>query len=808
MGLPKDAALALFRPFVVQKLQEMGYAKHPLEAQTVLAKNGKEVYAALEKVVADRPVLVKRDPALHKYSIQGFDVKLVEGNTMKLHPLVCGGFTADFDGDVMRAYVPISKEAVQEAHRMKPSQNLFAESTGKVMYVPTLDSALGLYKMSVAGKDSGQTFKHVNDVLAAAKSGKIGPTDIAHVGGKPVTAARVLLADAVPEGMRSKILHNVHEHIDGKKLKDIYTEIGKNHHGDFTRSADALKDIGNHAAFGTVPIPGTKDYLTVGAHSLSLADMKTLGEVRDPIINKAHEDVAKIRKAHGFNADSDAKVVARYKDAELELKKHISSIHHTKGNNLHTMYLAGVKPGWDQYKQLIFGPMLLEDSSGKTITTPVTRSYSEGLDVAGYWTQMHGARKGSVQKVQEVSEPGALTKLIMQSTLNTVVSHPDCGTQKGVLLPIHEPDVHDRVLARDFRNAKVHIAAGTLMTAREVDTIKKSDPHAQVLVRSPLRCEHGNGVCQKCAGISPNGHQHTLGTNLGVIASQTVGERAVQLMLKSFHSGGTASVGGGPTLIGGFKRLEQLTTLPEKIPNSAVLAAKSGVIGKIEHTPTGVNVFVDGHKHFVGKDPSGNTLHKPHGNSPWAGLAEGMSVKAGDHLTDPTRTIVNPRHLYEATRSIETVQNHLADEMHKLYASEDVKRRHLETVVRGLTSITKVVDPGGASGILRGEFKPLSSVNALNRELQKAGRPLIEHTPTIRGVETVPHDMQDDWIAKLQHRRLIDTIVGAATHGEKANIHGTHPITGLAYGARFGLNKRHALQPGLSDHKDVPEYHY
>lgn len=712
--------------------------------------------------------------------------------------------------DTMRAYVPISKEAVQEAHRMKPSQNLFAESTGQIMYVPSLDSALGLYKMSLPGAKTDHKFTSTQDILAAAKSGKMGPRDIVQLNGKPTTAARVLLADALPEAMRPKMLHGVDDHINGSRLRDLYTEIGKSHKAEFAKSADALKDIGNHAAFGTVPIPNSKDYLTIGAHSLSLADMKTLAEVRDPVVNAAHHDVAEIRKKFGKTPDADAKVVARYKEAEKQLRAHIAAIPHEKGNNLHTMYLAGVKPGWDQYKQLIFGPMLLEDSTGKTITTPVTRSYSEGLDVAGYWTQMHGARKGSVQKVQEVSEPGALTKLIMQSTLNTVVAAPDCGTSRGVLLPVSgaASDVHDRVLARDFSHGGLHVPAGTTLDPRVVDKIRAASPTAQVLVRSPLRCEHGNGVCQKCAGLSPNGHHHPLGTNIGVIASQTVGERAVQLMLKSFHSGGTASIGGGPTLIGGFKRLEQLTTLPEKVPNQATLAMRSGTISKIEHKPTGVDVYVDGHKHFVGKDPSGQELHKPHAGSQWTGLAVGQTVKAGDHLSDPTRSIVNPRDLYKATGSIEVVQNHLADEMHKLYASENVKRRHLETVVRGLTSVTKVVDPGGASGILRGEFKPLASVHSLNKELQKAGRPLIEHTPTLRGVETVPHDMQDDWIAKLQHRRIIDTLTGAAALGSKANIHGTHPITGLAYGARFGLTKRHSAQPGLHDHKDVPEHYY
>ena len=478
------------------------------------------------------------------------------------------------------------------------------------------------------------------------------------------------------------------------------------------------------------------------------------------------------------------------------------------GSNLHTMFKAGVKPGWDQYKQLVFAPMLLTDSTGKIIPTPVTRSYSEGLDVSGYWTQMHGARRGSVQKVQAVQDPGYLSKLLMQSSVDTLVSAPDCGTSKGVLLPASDKDVHDRVLAQGFTSDKLHVPPGTVLTPQVLGQIRGVNQSAKLLVRSPMRCESGEGICQKCSGLSANGHLHPIGTNVGVHAAQAVGERAVQLMLKSFHQGGVAVIGGGSKTLGAFDRLNQLTGLPEGIPHSATLAMRSGVVEDIKHTPTGVHVTVGGKSHFVGKDPSGVGLHQPHAGSDWAGIRVGQHVSAGDHLSDPHRTVVNPHHLYEATRSMEKVQNHLADEMFKLYKDEGILRKHVEVVVRNMSNLTRVDEPGDASGILRGELKPASAVHALNKQLLAAGRKPVEHSPVLRGVVGMPLAIQDDWLAKLQHLGLRDTLTHAAATGAVSRLHGPHPIPGLAYGAEFGRTKAHANLPGLNHLADVKEHHY
>ncbi len=812
VGFPREAALDLFRPFVVRKLQEMGHASNPLEAQKVLALRGPASFAALQKVVEERPTLLKRDPSLHKYSIQGFDVKLTTGNAIKLHPLVCGGFTADFDGDVMRAYVPISKDAISEVHRMKPTNNLFSEASNRLMYVPTLGSALGIYKTSLPGKDTGKEFSSHGHVVAAARDKSITVNDIVTVDGKKTTAGRVLLSMTLPQALQGDVLHDIHKPLDAKALDSLLTRLGKDHHADFDKSVNMIKDVGYHASFGVIPVPGMPQgkevYIPVGAHSLSLKDLQTHSSVRDGLLATAHSDVAKIRKTDGHTAAADARVVDRYQTAETAMKASVTNVDPLHGSNLHTMFKAGVKPGWDQYKQLVFAPMLLKDSTGRTIPTPVTRSYSEGLDVSGYWTQMHGARSGSVQKVQAVQDPGYLSKLLMQSSVDTLVSSHDCGTKRGVLLPVADDDVHDRVLAADYHTDKLHLPAGTMLNPRTVGQIRAADHTAKLLVRSPMRCEHGEGICQKCAGLSSSGQLHQVGANIGVHAAQAVGERAVQLMLKAFHTGGVAVVGGGSKTLGAFDRLNQLTGLPENIPYSATLSMRAGKVEEIKHTPTGVHVVVAGKSHFVGKDPAGHPLHEPHGPSDWSGLKVGQHVAAGDHLSDPHRTVVNPHHLYEATGSMERVQNHLADEVFKLYKGEGILRKHVEVVVRNMSNLTKVVEPGDASGILRGEFKPASSVHALNKQLLAAGRQPVEHTPVLRGVSTMPQAIQEDWMAKLQHMGIRNTLVNAAAEGAVSHLHGAHPIPGLAYGAEFGLNKAHSNLPGRRHLADVKEYHY
>jgi hypothetical protein len=242
---------------------------------------------------------------------------------------------------------------------------------------------------------------------------------------------------------------------------------------------------------------------------------------------------------------------------------------------------------------------------------------------------------------------------------------------------------------------------------------------------------------------------------------------------------------------------------------------ESGKIDKIDKTPTGVDIWIGGHKHFVGKDPKGLPLNEelPHVVKTektvlWSPPKVGMHVEAGESLSDPNRTTLNPHDLYKATGSIDRVQNHLASEVYKLYKDQGIKRRTVEVLVKAMSNLTKVIDPGDHPHILRGEFHPLSVVQRMNSELVKAGERPIEHEPTLKGVNMMPLAVQEDWMAKLQHEKLSGTLMDAAAMHGVSNIHGLHPVPGMAYGSEFGMTSDKSKIPGLEHLKDVPGHHY
>jgi DNA-directed RNA polymerase subunit beta' len=841
VGLPKHAALNLYRPFVIRKLTDMGAIQNEVQGDAFIAKESPAVWRALTKVMEERPVLLKRDPALHKHSVQAFKAIPVEGSAIKIHPLVTGGFNADFDGDTMSAYVPITREAVHEAHKMFPSNNLFSESSGKVMFQPTLESALGLYKLSLSGKETSKKYYHPDNVLDAVRKGDLEMTDVVHLNGKKTTAGRILMASALPENMRQSMLHGLDEHINGKGLDKLLTEVAKKHSDQFGETVNRLKDLGNGAAFGSVTAPqpnsaghgfafhkmdktpvavrdGTSVFIPMKAHTLSLDDFTPDVQSRKQALAPADKERDRINHSRLSQGEKDQQIITTYKKATDEMQALHQKKQDKDPNNLYTMYKAGVKPGWEQYKQMVLAPMIYSDALNREIPTPVTKSYAEGLDIGGYWTQMHGARHGAVMKVQQVSEPGAISKQLQNNMMNMLVDEHDCGTTRGISLDINEPDLHDRYLQQRFTHGKLDIPAGELLTPDLIAKIKVAKKDAHLIVRSPLKCESEKGVCQKCAGLSSSGQPQDLGTNVGVHAAHAVGERAMQLTLKSFHMGGVSEQHGSK-LLSSFSRFKQLMGMQEEIPNEATIAMVGGRIEQVQPTATGVDIFIGGRKHHVGKDDAGVALHKNlHGAEsmetyqPWKPPVVGLHVTAGDNLSDPNRTFVNPRHIYEATGSMEKVQNHLTNEIYNLYKDSHgnpmLKRRAVETVVKAMTDLTQVTDPGGHPDLLRGEFRPLPVVNKMNKDLLAHGQAPIEHKPVLKGIDPLPRSMQEDWMAKLQHNHLKDTLLDASATAGVSHIHGAHPIPGIVYGAEFGLTQKDSLAPGREHLKSVPAHHY
>jgi DNA-directed RNA polymerase subunit beta' len=764
--------MEIYKPFVVREMRSFAGVS-PLKAQQLIADGDELAKRALERVVTDRPLLLKRDPVLHKYGVQAFKPVLTSGKAVKIHPLVTSGYNADFDGDTMAAFVPVSNDAVDEAKKMFPSRNLFSPATGKLMYRPTHESQLGLYMLNQEGKKTNTSFNTMAEAAEAAKKGKVGLTDSVKIGQQRTTVGRALIANALPEPMRQGVLTGKMD-MDGAGQSALLTQVAKEHKNDFGEVANKLKDLGNK-------------YASTNVLSIGLEDIRADKRGRDRILANADRKVQEIMARPGSVEEKQKKAVQVYDAASASMVRSIEQTHGEKGKNLYHMMKAGVKPQMDAYRQAVMAPMLMMNAKGEVIPTPIRRSWSEGLDTADYWTQMSGARKGVVQKVQSVQEPGYFTKQVINSVMNNSISTDDCGTKKGISLPVDEKDILDRRLASSIKVGKKTYPAGMLVTPGVRDSLRNNKVR-RVVVRSPLRCEHGGtGICSKCYGLDENGQDAPVGKNVGIISAQAIGERATQLAMRVFHEGGVAPVGAKgrqkAVLTDEFNRVQQLVGMPEHVPGSAPLSTISGKVDKIQRDPAGgTNVFVGGVRHYV---PQNRGEPLAFSGEKSVKLKKGMTVGKGDPLSAGP---VNPHELLPLA-GINKTQSYMAGQLYGLYQGQGIRRRNIETVVKSMTNLSKVRDPGDDGEFIRGDFAPTSKLQAINKQLSAQGKKPVVHTPVLKGVKTLPLDMQTDWMARLNHEDLNSTIIDAANQGWSSNIHGNHPIPALAYGAEFGKGK-------------------
>lgn len=767
VGLPRNAAMELYKPFVVAQLSKWGH--DPLSAQQKIREGHDLAMKALEKVVTERPILLKRDPVLHKYSVMAFNPVLVEGKAIQIHPLVTGGFNADFDGDTMAGTVPLSKEAVEEARKMFPSKNLFSPTTGGVMYTPSQEALLGLHMLSKWGANKGKGFENVADLEKAVDRGEVHVTDVVNIrslGSKDTTLGRLKLSARLPKGFApaTKLLHDPTYEINKTTLgKDIVPGLAKQHTDKFAGVVDDLKNLGNEYSFKL-------------GFSFGLKDLAPLKE-RGKILDAAHAQVAHLNKVVKDKDELEKKTVEVYQKATENLDAAAKTQLSAEGNRLGMMVYSGARGKTDQLRQMVAAPMLMQDSTNRTIPTPVTRSYAEGLDIGDYWLAQHGARKGTLQRAMGTSEPGAISKDIINTTMSTVVVSQDCRTNHGVTMRIGggkklDKDVFDRFTAAPYKlKDGTTVREKTLITPEVVSRLVNSK-HDKILVRSALKCEHGDGICSTCFGLNENGKLHDTGTNIGVLAGQALGEPAVQMAMDAFHSGGIASSERGAKSVDRFTRLENLLKMPKQLRDEATLSTVAGKITHIKKDPTGgVDIFIGGVKHLVPKHLVGEGLH------------EGMEIKKGDRLSEG---YINPHGLLAATKDIHAVQNYLTNEMYDgLYEKEGVRRRNVEVVVRAVTNLSKIKDPGHSEW-LHGDIIPRSVIEEHNRNLPKGEKPVL-HDAILSGVREIPSLASTNWMARLNYQKLHTTIQQAAGQGWTADLHGTNPIPGLAHGSSFGL---------------------
>lgn len=757
LGLPTAIALEMYKPFVVRELHtQRGYT--PLQAQDLVKKKDPIAMEALQKVVVGHPVLFKRDPALHKFSVMAFHPKLIPGKAIGVHPLVCGGFGADFDGDAMALYVPVSHEAVDEAKKMLPSKNLFSATHGGLMNVPDQDSLLGLYQTTAWGKPAKVVPTTTEQALALLHDGKVSATDEITVAGRKTTIGRWVLASKLPKEISAeRLLHDATFRFDKGGINQLLTEIAHKTPTSYALVVDFWKDIGNRLAY-------------MHGSSFSIQDFHDGKDLRDEILKPLQAAEAKIRASSIPHAQKDAEIIKLYSAAIPELERRGKARYSAaKDNRVYEWMDAGARGKWVQFGQLVMGPLVVAGSKGDAVPVPITKSYGEGLPLAEYWASMHGARKGALDRAMGTSEPGALTKDIINTVINMQITGHDCLTHQGVSMGVAERDVEGRYTVEAV--ATPPTPAGTLLTPSILAAMRKAGVK-NVIVRTPLHCKMPHGICAMCFGHNEFNKLHPVGANIGVIAGHALGEPVTQLAMQSRHTGGVVQAKEG--LFDAFKRAKQLFKMPQTLPNASILSTHAGPIQKVVKDTAlgGHDIYIGGVRHYV---PAQQDLLEH--------VKPGAEMKKGEAMSTG---FVDPRQLLKLTNNMQAVRGYLTNEISKTYGADRVRRRNIETVVRAMTNLTQIESAPDHPEYMRGALMPLSEIEHANSTATADGLAKIHHKPVLKSMTEMPLAMQEDWLARLNYNKLESTYREGAAQGWRSNIHGS-PVPGLAHGAEYGL---------------------
>jgi len=757
LGIPKTVAKTLYEPFVVKELTQPPYSMNVADAKQALKDEREAAMRILDTQLEKRPLAMKRDPALHRHSVQGFYPKIVSGNAIRVSPLVVAGYNMDFDGDQVSLYVPVTNEAAEDVKRMTPSNILKSPTSHEIMYFPRLEAQLGLFMMTKPGERKATAYSSESALLKDYVDGKLEQTDIVRLNGKDTTPGRAIVAGALPAGeTREKVLHDLDFDLTGKNTRRI---IGA--HASEPNVYKGIVQKLNQIGFTQATAMG---------YSVGLKDFRTLKVIRDAALKKA--DIAASHLPE-HAPDRNERLVKIYMDASEEIREGAEKKFGKEFNALMTMWKAGAKGDWLNIRQILSTPMIVDSPTGP-VPLPIRHSYSEGLDSAEYWIAGHGARKGMYDRVMEASLPGSINKQLTNVAMGMSITEPDCGVKAGISRPVDSPDIIDRYTAEPVKIGSRTLPKNTLITSQIVDSLKKAKK-TSVVIRSPLRCSAHKGMCSKCYGLGPDGKPASVGTNVGVIAAQALGERGTQLALRSFHSAGATST--KKSVINSIGRVRQLVAMPEILPGSATLSTEGGTVSRVEKDPAGgFRVWVGDTDHYV---PFGMDLIKKRGDK----------VKRGEALS---KGVVNPHELLPLA-GVNAVQSYLADELDGLYSREGVRRVHDEVLVRAVTNLGTVVDPGDHPDLLPSDTTSVQSIEAWNAEHR--GEKPVKYETVLKGVDVLPLEQTEDWLTRLAYRRPAETITRGAVEGWTSHLHGNSPVPGVVYGAEFGLPPKGSKTP-------------
>ncbi|MDF2607101.1 MAG: DNA-directed polymerase, beta subunit, predominant form [Bacillales bacterium] len=781
-GLPKEMALELFKPFVMKKLVESGVAHNIKSAKRMVERVQPQVWDVLEEVISDHPVLLNRAPTLHRLGIQAFQPILVEGRAIKLHPLACTAYNADFDGDQMAVHVPLSVEAQAEARfLMLAAHNILKPSDGKPVCVPTQDMVLGSYYLTIDKDDvkgEGKAFSSPEEVIMAYQLGevdvhaKIKVKLSKVIDGEKIyriidaTPGKLLFNESIPQDLgfvdRSIPENEFKLEVDflvGKKNLGKIIDKCYLKHGPTKTSImlDKIKAKGYH-------------YSSIGAITVSTSDM-TVPPEKKVLLTAAETSVDKIEKLYRRGYISENERYERVIDVWTKTTEEVADALMNNLNRFNPIFMmadSGARGSKSQIKQLAGMRGLMANPSGKILEMPIKASFREGLDVLEYFISTHGARKGNADTALKTADSGYLTRRLVDVSQDVIVRVDDCGTEEGfevseikegneVIEPLKER-LTGRYSSEDIINPKtkdIIVHRNDYMDVHLAERVEESGVK-KVKIRSVFTCDCKYGVCAKCYGMDmATAKQIGIGEAVGIIAAQSIGEPGTQLTMRTFHTGGVA----GADITQGLPRVEELFEA-RKPKGLAIVSEVSGTV-RLEDTKKKRIVYVvtDSGEEVSYDIPFGSSLKVQNGNI----------INAGDEITEGS---INPHDILRI-KGVNAVKNYLLSEVQKVYRLQgvDINDKHLEVVVRQMTRKVKIEDSGDTE-LLPGTMIDIFDFNEANESIEAKGGETAKGRIALLGI-TKASLATDSFLSAASFQETTRVLTDAAIKGK------VDPLIGL-----------------------------
>ena len=815
-GLPKEMAIELFKPFVMKELVQNGTAHNIKNAKKMVERLQPEVWDVLEDVIKEHPVMLNRAPTLHRLGIQAFEPILVEGKAIKLHPLVCTAFNADFDGDQMAVHLPLSVEAQAECRFLLLSpNNLLKPSDGGPVAVPSQDMVLGIYYLTqerpgAAGE--GKIFKSVNEAILAYENQAITLHSKIKVrvtktmpGGEKITGivestlGRFIFNEIIPQDLgfvdrekeENKLLLEIDFHVGKKQLKQILEKVINTHGATATAEVlDAVKAIGYK-------------YSTRAAMTVSISDM-TVPPQKPQMIQQAQDTVDRITKnfKRGLITEEERykEVVETWKATDDKLTEALLS-GLDKYNNIFMMADSGARGSDKQIKQLAGMRGLMADTTGHTIELPITSNFREGLDVLEYFMSAHGARKGMSDTALRTADSGYLTRRLVDVSQELIIHEVDCAKKDAPIPGIFvkafmdgkeeieslQERITGRYLCYDIvdKDGNVLVKKNHMVTPKRAELICKKgvnengEPLTQIKIRTILTCRSHSGVCAKCYGANmATGEPVQVGEAVGIIAAQSIGEPGTQLTMRTFHNGGVA----GGDITQGLPRVEEL--FEARKPKGLAIITEIAGTANLNDTKKKREIIVTNHETGESKAyliPYGSRIK----------VADGAELEAGDELTEGS---INPHDILRI-KGIRAVQDYMIQEVQRVYRLQgvEINDKHIEVIVRQMLKKIRIEESGDT------EFLPGTNVDRLefedvNEVLEAEGKEPAIGEPIIMGI-TKASLATNSFLSAASFQETTKVLTEAAIKGK------IDPLVGLKENVIIG--KHIPAGTGMRKYRDI-----